>query len=561
MAISVRITHKIMIIVGLSLSCVAVLVTLNLFSLHRAMVADRKMAVRQVVETAVSVVTFHYRQAQAGVESEEDAKRRARDAVRAMRFGQGDYLFIYNTNGVTEVHGTRQELEGRQRIDEKDADGFAFIRHQLDNAAKGGGYTSYRFTKTGGGDTLFEKISYEAPFAPWNWVLASGVYLDDIDAAFRAELYRVLGGLAVVLVVLLGATLLLGRGLTRPILALDQVMRRLADNDFSVAVPGADRPDEIGDMARAVQVFRENGLAMTKLRQESEAAEQRRAEQRAAEMRALADGVEREIKTVVDDVSAQVGQLQASAATLTHTARTTSDQSARAAEAAAAAGGGIEIVAAAAEELTASINAISQEMARTAEMNRRAIDEATRTRAIADGLSSAASRIGDVVELITAIAGQTNLLALNATIEAARAGEAGKGFAVVAGEVKHLANQTAQATGEIGQQVTAIQTATREVVAAIETIGGTIDGLGQATATIASAVEEQGAATREIARNVQMAADGVGRTGQDLTLVREAAGHTDRESAEVGSVADDLLTRVQGLSTRMDGFIASVRRA
>jgi methyl-accepting chemotaxis protein len=561
MAISVRITHKIMIIVGLSLSCIAVLVTLNLFSLHRAMVADRKMAVRQVVETAVSVVTFHYRQAQAGVESEEDAKRRARDAVRAMRFGQGDYLFIYNTNGITEVHGTRQELEGRQRIDEKDADGFAFIRHQLDNAAKGGGYTSYRFTKTGGGDTLFEKISYEAPFAPWNWVLASGVYLDDIDAAFRAELYRVLGGLAVVLVVLLGATLLLGRGLTRPILALDLVMRRLADNDFTVAVPGADRRDEIGDMARAVQVFRENGLAMTKLRQESEAAEQRRAEQRAAEMRALADGVEREIKTVVDDVGAQVGQLQASAATLTQTARTTSDQSARAAEAASAAGGGIEIVAAAAEELTASINAISQEMARTAEMNRRAIDEAARTRAIANGLSSAASRIGDVVELITAIAGQTNLLALNATIEAARAGEAGKGFAVVAGEVKHLANQTAQATGEIGQQVAAIQTATREVVSAIEVIGGTIDGLGQATATIASAVEEQGAATREIARNVQMAADGVGRTGQDLTLVREAAGHTDRESAEVGSVADDLLTRVQGLSTRMDGFIASVRRA
>ncbi|MFD2234396.1 methyl-accepting chemotaxis protein [Phaeospirillum tilakii] len=561
MAISVRITHKIMIIVGLSLSCVAVLVTLNLFSLHRAMVADRKMAVRQVVETAVSVVAFHYRQAQAGTESEEEAKRRARDAVRAMRFGQGDYLFIYNTNGVTEVHGTRQELEGRQRIDEKDADGFAFIRHQLDNAAKGGGYTSYRFTKTGGGDTLFEKISYEAPFAPWNWVLASGVYLDDIDAAFRAELYRVLGGLAVVLVVLLGATLMLGRGLTRPILALDGVMRRLADNDFSVTVPGADRPDEIGDMARAVEVFRENGLAMTKLRQESEAAEQRRAEQRAAEMRALADGVEREIKTVVDDVGAQVGQLQASAATLTQTARTTSDQSARAAEAAVAAGGGIEIVAAAAEELTASINAISQEMARTAEMNRRAIDEATRTREIANGLSGAASRIGDVVELITAIAGQTNLLALNATIEAARAGEAGKGFAVVAGEVKHLANQTAQATGEIGQQVTAIQTATREVVAAIETIGGTIDGLGQATATIASAVEEQGAATREIARNVQMAADGVGRTGQDLTLVREAAGHTDRESAEVGSVADDLLTRVQGLSTRMDGFIASVRRA
>ena len=212
-----KISTKLLLLAVLGIFGVGAVTLLGLLNLRQTMEAERHRAVQQVVETAVSVAAYYHKQAQDGALSAEEAKSRAAAVIRAYRYAQGDYLFVYNTAGVTEIHGTRKDLEGKQRLEEKDATGFAFIRHQIENAKKGGGFTTYRFTKPGGGEVLFEKVSYETLFAPWDWVIASGVYVDDIDIAFRAVAVRAALVLAVLLAVMIGASLLLSRVISTPI--------------------------------------------------------------------------------------------------------------------------------------------------------------------------------------------------------------------------------------------------------------------------------------------------------------------------------------------------------
>ncbi|MGA1860698.1 methyl-accepting chemotaxis protein [Azospirillum sp. 11R-A] len=523
------------------------------------MLEDRKQAIRNIVETAVSVAEHYNREATSGALPVEEAKTRARNVIRALRFGKGDYFFVYNTNGVTEVHGTRKELEGQMRLEEKDVDGFPFLRQQIANAQAGGGFTTYRFTKPNGGSEVYAKISYDAPFTPWNWVIASGVYVDDIDNSFADKLYRALAVVAGVIAVMLIASTYLGRAITGPIAVLAAAMRRLADGDHGVTIFGAGRRDEIGAMAQAVQVFKDNGIAMEALRRDNEQAAEQSVADRRKGMMDLANGFESQIKTIVDSVAQQASQLRSTSGVLTDIARNASDQSEHTLRAASDAGSGVQIVAAAAEQLASSIQAISAEVSRSTGMSQKAVDETQRTAGIVAGLTAAAGKIGDVVNLINAIASQTNLLALNATIEAARAGEAGKGFAVVAGEVKSLANQTAKATEEISAQIGTIQTATRSVVGAIDDISGIITGINETATTIASAVEEQGAATREIARNVQQAANGAQEVVSRVQGMQKMAGETGSGASQVEEAASDLLMQSEELTRQMDRFIGGIR--
>jgi methyl-accepting chemotaxis protein len=556
---NIRITKKLLSLVMLGILGIAISTAYGLAHLKSVMIEDRKTAVRQVVENTVSIADFYYKQSQTGALSEAEAIERAKGVIRALRYGKGEYLFIYNTNGITEVHGTRKELEGKQRMEEKDADGFAFYRHQVDNALAGGGYTTYRFTKTGGGDKLFRKISYEAPFKPWNWVIATGVYIDDIDASFNEQLYSTVAVVAVVVLIMLAGSFTVGNAIARPIAHMVGAMRKLADGDLAVVIEGAERRDEIGQMAHAVSVFKDNSLAMEKLRREHEASATRAAEERRQGMLELADSFESQIRGIVQGVAAQATQLQSTAETLSGAAEQVAARAGNAATAAGEAGSGVQVVAAAAEQLAASIQEISAEVTKSADMSHSAVDQTNRTNEIVRSLSAAAGKIGDVVNLITAIASQTNLLALNATIEAARAGEAGKGFAVVAGEVKSLANQTANATEEIGHQVANIQTATREVVTAIEGVTGSISSINQVATAIASAVEEQGAATREIARNVQQAASGAQEVTRNVTDVMETAGETGKGADQVRHAASDLFHQSEALTAQIDHFINNIR--
>ncbi len=355
---------------------------------------------------------------------------------------------------------------------------------------------------------------------------------------------------------------LIGRAISKPVVGLCAGMRELAEGNFQVVLPGLGRGDEVGDMAQAVETFKVK--AEQKAREEAEAKiqqDQIAAKQRKADMIKLADQFESAVGEIVETVSSASTELEASASTLTATAERAQEITTMVAAASEEASTNVQSVASATEEMASSVNEISRQVQESARMAGEAVEQARTTNDRVSELSKAAARIGDVVELINTIAGQTNLLALNATIEAARAGEAGRGFAVVASEVKALAEQTAKATGEIGQQISGIQAATQESVGAIKEISGTIEKLSEISSTIAAAVEEQGAATQEISRNVQQAAQGTQQVSSNITDVQRGASETGSASSQVLSAAQSLSSDSNRLKLEVGKFLNSVRAA
>jgi methyl-accepting chemotaxis protein len=350
-------------------------------------------------------------------------------------------------------------------------------------------------------------------------------------------------------------------GIVKPIALLKGVMEALAANDLKAVVPGVNRRDEVGDMARAVEVFKTNGLEVERMRAEQVLTDKHNAEQRKADMVKLANDFEGAVGEIIETVSSASTELEASAGTLTTTAVRAQEITTSVAAASEEASTNVQSVASATEEMATSVSEISRQVQASARMAGEAVDQARKTNERVGELSKAASRIGDVVELINTIAGQTNLLALNATIEAARAGEAGRGFAVVASEVKALAEQTARATGEIGQQVAGIQTATQESVNDIKAISAIIEKLSEISSTIAAAVEEQGAATQEISRNVQQAAQGTQQVSSNIIDVQRGAGETGSASSQVLSAAQSLSRDSNRLKLEVGNFLNSVRSA
>jgi methyl-accepting chemotaxis protein len=389
---------------------------------------------------------------------------------------------------------------------------------------------------------------------------ADGEIADDVRRSLSNTLLMVLATAALAIALSLGAAALLGRAISRPTTRLTAAMGQLTAGDTAVEIDGTERKDELGRMAVAVQVFKENMIRNIELSQQT-AREQEERTARAERLEQLTAGFDAQVRALLRIVAEAAGGMNDTSGRLAETASSAHEQASALEDTAKEMSGNVQTVAAASEELSSSIGEISTQVQRQSGMARSASDAAEASRRQVRGLADAAQKIGEVIELITGIAEQTNLLALNATIEAARAGEAGKGFAIVASEVKNLATQTAKATDEISSQIQAMQSQTGSTVDAIERINAQIREMTEVSATVASAVEEQNAATQEISRSAQQASQGTERVTGSIQAMTQAAEGTGAASTEVTTAAQGLSENAEALKRLIDAFLTDVKAA
>jgi methyl-accepting chemotaxis protein len=556
---NLRISSKLLIMLGLSVLGIAAVAAVGLSALRNNLLEDRKAKLHDVVLLARQAVDLNYQAShQAGL-SDAEALERGKALLRALRFGKDDYFYAFNSQGLVQAHPS-PKVENKNLYDAPDSDGVFFTRRQIELAAQGGGFVSYRFARAGGDEPL-PKISYATEFKPYGWTIGGGIYLDDVDAIFWTQLRQigVLVGIALLLVV--GMSLLLGRSIVNPINGMTAAMRKIANGETLTAIPAQERADEVGAMAQSVQIFKDNMIEAARLRGEQDASKAQADADKKLFLSRMADDFESGVRTSLDTLAGAATQMQTISKSMSATAEEASHQATAVAAVAEQASSNVQTVAAATEELSSSVSEIGRQVTQSTEIASQAVAEANRTNETVQGLSAAAQKIGDVVKLISDIASQTNLLALNATIEAARAGEAGRGFAVVANEVKSLASQTAKATEEISAQVGAMQGATAEAVQAIKSIGGTIGKINEIASVIALAVEQQGSATQEIARNVQEAAQGTGQVSSNIAGVNQAADKTGAAADKVLVSAEQLSGQAATLRADVDRFLANIRAA
>jgi len=387
---------------------------------------------------------------------------------------------------------------------------------------------------------------------------ASSIETETLETIASTRMFLIGAGI-VGLLAGIGLAVLLGNAIANPLIAMTEAMGRLANGDHATEIPSRQRHDEIGEMAAAVQVFKDNANRMEAMRHEQEDQKKRSEQDRKAALRKMADTFETQVGGVVDAVTAAAVELQASSKQMSSTAQETSAQATAVSAAAEEASSNVQTVASATEELSASINEIAGQVERSQSVAVRANEEARHTSELIKKLSENVGSISEIVVLINDIASQTNLLALNATIEAARAGDAGKGFAVVASEVKNLANQTGKATDEIAAKISAVQNGTSDAVTAISSIAKVITEVSEISATVASAVQEQTAATGEIARNVDQAAIGTQEVSRNIGQVETASRETGNAAEQINESATELSHQAEMLKNEVTRFLDQVR--
>jgi len=522
---------------------------------------DRKEALRFVVQTAHGLANGYEAEVKAGKLTREQAFERFKANLNTMFYNGKDYIFVQNMNYQTVVHPFRPEVIGKDQRDNKDSNGVYFVRALVDTArTKGEGFVEYAYPKPNT-EIPLPKLSYVKMFEPWQLLIGTGVYIDDLDTHFQEELLTMLGIVGGLALPVVGLIALVGNGISVRIRRLSGAMNTLSRGDLSVAIPETARPDELGDMGRAVQVFKENAEARRRLETDQTESALRAEQDKRQAMDRLASGFEGTVGGVIQAVAATAGELDRKVRAMSQAADQTNHLAMVVASASDSTAANVQTVASASEQLSGSIVEIGQQVSEASRVASEAVGLAQQANTRIGSLADAVDKIGAVVGLINSIAGQTNLLALNATIEAARAGEAGKGFAVVASEVKALANQTAKASDEIGGQMNGIQAVTGQAVMEIQRVASVIDRLSGIATAISAAVEEQNAATAEISRSVQQAAAGTGEVSSSIAGVTVASDESGRTARELVDALGALTGQANSLKTQVASFLTTVRAA
>ncbi|WP_372073546.1 methyl-accepting chemotaxis protein [Tistrella mobilis] len=534
---------------------------LSLTTLRETLYADRQDKLQALVEMGVSIVSAEITRAEATGGDRAAAIRMGLALLEPVRYDDAEeYLSAIDMTGVMLMNGKFPSVVGRNMIGAKDSNGVAYVADAVEIATTTGrGAFAYLWPRQQGGEPE-PKLSFIQRVPGTDIGVITGVYTDDIEAAFQAQALR-LGGIAAAAALVLGLlAVLVIRSTVPPLKAVTRGLERLAQGERSINLKGAERRDEIGAIVRAFGVVREGLAAADELTRQREAEQAARLERshRVDELTGRFDDDARQSLSVVLDAARA---MERAAAELTEAA----DQAGRQADtmvgAANQADANVQTIAAAAEELSTSTEDIARRVTQAADIAARATEEARRTTEIVRGLSDTGDRIGEVVVLIDAIADQTNLLALNATIEAARAGDAGKGFAVVASEVKNLASQTGRATEDISRQIGAVQEETRRAVTAIDGIAKIISSISEIAGDIAAAVQEQGAGTLSIARSTQAAAQATEAVTGSIAAVGTAANQTGATAGTVRDAAGQLNRQADDLKQVVDRFLGDIRAA
>jgi methyl-accepting chemotaxis protein len=556
----IKVRTKLMLVLIVTAGSLAAAIGMATSILHERMMQDRIAKLRAVTETAVELARALDDEVKRGSLTRDAALDRFKAVTRAMWYddhrsylsvGTMDGIWVMNA-AVPKIEGTRgTKLPSGQYI-------LELIVDSLRNADEG--ISFYDYAKPGGSEPL-PKLTLTKRFASWNLVISTGVWIDDLEADYHAALFR-LGILGLVILMLAGGVVhFLGSNIGHSMTRLKNKMEKLVAGDLDVEIDEAARKDEIGEMARALEVFKSNAVAVRNLEAEQKESGLRAEVLKKQALRDMATEFEANIGSIVGAVSRAASAMQETAGAMSKSAETTRTGANSAAAGAEEATSNVQTVAAASEELTASIAEIGRQVAQASTVARKADAESERTNTTISGLVGTAQKIGEVVGLINEIASQTNLLALNATIEAARAGEAGRGFAVVAAEVKTLSTQTSKATDDIRAQILAIQSETASAVDAMKRISGTIAEVNEISTSIAAAMEQQATATQEITRNVQHAADAAGQVSHSIADVSTSVDRAGGAASELLGAADQLAGQAKTLQHEVQNFLQKVRAA
>lgn len=535
-------------IIGLSFCGLIGLAVMQANNLANSLKEQRQLELGHLAEIALGIAKEEYDASGRDRASDDLARKTAADRISKLRYGNGDYFWINDLGPRMIMHPIKPELNGQDLTGNKDPNGKQlFVEFVNVVKKKGSGIVDYQWPKPGK-DAPQPKLSYVAGFEPWGWVIGTGVYVDDLQTQVW-ESTRTVAITALIVIGLLGAvTLVIARRMSSALVLMTSSVTRLGEGDFDIKLPGLDRSDELGDMARSIDQFRIK--AAERAHHDAKLEDERRllAEQsKGKALKEMAETVERETNAAVGEVAAGTERMAKNAVLMNESANLLGENSSSVAAAAEEALANAQTVAKASAELSASIAEIAAQVNSSRALTLEAVSASGAAQSTIAKLSEAAGKVGAVTNLISEIASQTNLLALNATIEAARAGVAGRGFAVVASEVKSLAEQTAKATSEINLQITEIQEATQASVLSINAIGEVIRNVEQVSSTVAAAIEQQNVVTIEISRTVEETSHAAREVATQIVSVSNEAIETGRRASEIRDGSAEIAGKVDKL--------------